>query len=52
MKNASFDEVLKVYEGGPMIYESIERLNGDPNQLEKLVDDYVSGVYALSLIHI
>ena len=41
MKNASFDEVSKVYEGAPMKYKSIERLNGDSNPLKKLVDDYV-----------
>jgi len=29
-----------------MMYESIERLNGDPNPLKKLADDYVSGVSA------
>ena len=46
MKNASFDEESKVCEGSPMMYESIERLNGDPNPLKKLADDYVSGVSA------
>ena len=29
-----------------MMYKSIERLNGDPNPLKKLVDDYVGGVSA------
>ena len=29
-----------------MMYKSIERLNGDPTPLKKLVDDYVSGVSA------
>jgi len=33
-----------VYEGAPMMYKSIERLNGDPNPLKKLVDDYVSSI--------
>ena len=51
-KNASFDEVANVYESTPMLYKSIERLNGDPNPLRKLVDDYVSSVSTLSLIHI
>ena len=46
LKNASFDEVLKVYEVSPMMYKSIECLNGDPNPLKTLVDDYVSGVFA------
>jgi len=46
LKNASFDEVSKVYEGAPMMYKSIKRLNRDPNPLKKLVDDYVSGVSA------
>jgi len=46
LKNAPFDEVSKVYEGAPMMYKSIERLNGDPTPLKKLADDYVSGVSA------
>jgi len=46
LNNASFDKVSKVYEGAPMMYKSIERLNGDPTPLKKLVDDYVSGVSA------
>jgi len=44
LKNASFDEVAKAYESIPMMYKSIKRLNGDPNPLRKLVDDYVSSV--------
>jgi len=28
------------------MYKSSKRLNGDPNPLKKLVDDYVSGVSA------
>jgi len=35
-----------VYESAPMMYKSIEHLNGDPNPLRKLVDDYVSSVSA------
>ena len=35
-----------MYEGAPMMYKSIERLNGDPTPLKKLADDYVSGVSA------
>jgi len=35
-----------VDEGAPMMYKSIEHLNGDPNPLKKLVDDYVSGISA------
>ena len=35
-----------MYEGSPMMYKSIERLNRDPNPLKKLVDDYVNGVSA------
>ena len=50
LRNASFDEVSKVYENAPMMYKSIERLNGDPNPLKKLVDDYVSGVSAYLLL--
>ena len=46
LKNASFDEVSKVHEGAPMMYKSIERLNGDSNPLKKLVDHYVSRVSA------
>jgi len=46
LKNASFDEVAKVYEGAPMMYKSFECLNGDPNPMKKLVDDYVSGISA------
>ena len=46
LKNASFDEVSKVYEGAHMMYKSIERLNGDSSPLKKLVDDYVSSVSA------
>ena len=46
LKNASFDEVAKVYESTLMMYKSIERLNGDPNPLSKLVHDYVSSVSA------
>ena len=46
LKNASFDEVSNVYEGAPMMYKSIERFNGYPNPLKKLVGDYVSGVSA------
>jgi len=29
-----------------MMYKSIQRLNRDPNPLKKLVDDYVSSVFA------
>jgi len=46
LKNASFDEVSKVYEGALKMYKSIERLNGDPNPLKKLVDDHVNSVSA------
>ena len=46
LKNASLDEVSKVYKSTPMMYKSIERLNGDPNPLRKLVDAYVSSVSA------
>jgi len=46
LKNASFDDVSKVYEGAPTMYKSIEWLNRDPNPLKKLVHDYVSGVSA------
>ena len=46
LKNASLDEVSKVYERAPMMYKIIERLNGDPNPLKKLVDDYLSSVSA------
>ena len=35
-----------MYEGAPMMYKNIEHLNGDPNPLKKLVDDYVSGISA------
>jgi len=46
LKNASFDKVAKVYKSAPMMYKSIECLNGDPNPLRKLVDDYVSSISA------
>ena len=35
-----------MYESAPMMYKSIEHLNGDPNPLRKLVDDYVSSISA------
>ena len=46
LKNSSFEEVSKVYEGAPMMYKSFKRLNGDPNPLKKLADDYMSSVFA------
>jgi len=46
LKNASFEEVAKVYESAHMMYKSIEHLNGDSNLLRKLVDDYVSNASA------
>jgi len=60
LKNASFDKVSKLYESTPMMYKSIERINGDPNPLRKLVDDYVSSISAylalkqaaLTLLHL
>ena len=46
LKNASFDEVSKVYEDSPMMYKTIEHLIKDSNPLKKLVNDYVSSVSA------
>jgi len=33
-------------ESAPMMYKNIKRLNGDPNPLRKLVDDYVTSISA------
>jgi len=46
LKNTFFEEILRVYEGTPMMYKSIERLNGDSNRLKRPVEVYVSSVFA------